>query len=90
MLFAKEPIIQLISLYLAFIYGVIYSKLYLLHHYCIFTHSRYTTVVITIIPPIYTNIYHESPGHVGLHYIALGLGTCYPTDVAGAWQSLTG
>ncbi|KAL1951522.1 hypothetical protein VTO73DRAFT_671 [Trametes versicolor] len=55
MLFAKEPIIQLISLYLAFIYGVIY-------------------MVITIIPPIYTNIYHESPGHVGLHYIALGLG----------------
>lgn len=26
MLFAKEPIIQLISLYLAFIYGVIYSE----------------------------------------------------------------
>ncbi|KAH9898224.1 MFS polyamine transporter [Cubamyces lactineus] len=54
-LFAKEPIIQLVSLYLAFIYGVIY-------------------LVITTIPPVFTNVYHERPGYVGLHYIALGLG----------------
>ncbi|KAI8981395.1 MFS polyamine transporter [Trametes punicea] len=54
-LFAREPIIQLISFYLAFIYGVIY-------------------LVIATIPAVFTNIYHERPGFVGLHYIALGLG----------------
>ncbi|KAI0654246.1 MFS polyamine transporter [Cubamyces menziesii] len=54
-LFAKEPIIQLVSLYLAFIYGVIY-------------------LVIATIPPVFADIYHERPGYIGLHYIALGLG----------------
>ncbi|KAI0639582.1 MFS polyamine transporter [Trametes polyzona] len=54
-LFAKEPIIQLVSLYLAFIYGVIY-------------------LVIATVPPIFADIYHERPGFIGLHYIALGLG----------------
>ncbi|OSD03245.1 MFS polyamine transporter [Trametes coccinea BRFM310] len=54
-LFAREPIIQLISMYLAFIYGVIY-------------------LVITTIPPVFANIYHETTGILGLHYISLGLG----------------
>ena len=31
-------------------------------------------VVLTTFPPIYTEIYHEKPGVVGLQYISLGLG----------------
>ncbi|KAH9858020.1 MFS polyamine transporter [Lenzites betulinus] len=54
-LFFKEPIIQLVAVYLAFTYGVIY-------------------MVITTIPPIFTDIYHEKTGIIGLHYISLGLG----------------
>ena len=33
-----------------------------------------STVVLTTLPEIYTKIYHETPGYVGLHYISLGLG----------------
>ncbi|RPD55901.1 MFS polyamine transporter [Lentinus tigrinus ALCF2SS1-6] len=54
-LWAQEPIVQLLGVYLAFIYGIIY-------------------LVLTTIPEIYTNVYHETPGFVGLHYISLGLG----------------
>ncbi|KAI0964038.1 hypothetical protein AcW1_000955 [Taiwanofungus camphoratus] len=32
-----------------------------------------TYLVLTTIPDIFTNIYHESPGIGGLHYIALGI-----------------
>ncbi|CDO72952.1 hypothetical protein BN946_scf185007.g6 [Trametes cinnabarina] len=62
LLFAREPIIQLISMYLAFIYGVIY-------------------LVITTIPPVFTDIYHETTGILGLHYIALGLGLFIASQV---------
>ncbi|RPD59300.1 MFS polyamine transporter [Lentinus tigrinus ALCF2SS1-7] len=31
-------------------------------------------LVLTTIPEIYTNIYHNTPGIVGLHYIGLGIG----------------
>ncbi|CCL98322.1 uncharacterized protein FIBRA_00316 [Fibroporia radiculosa] len=54
-LLIQEPIIQLVALYLAFIYGVIY-------------------LVLTTIPDIFSNVYHENVGIGGLHYIALGLG----------------
>ncbi|KAI0778356.1 MFS polyamine transporter [Trametes elegans] len=61
-LFATEPIIQLVAVYLAFIYGVIY-------------------LVIATIPAIYTNVYHEEPGIMGLHYIAMGLGLFVASQV---------
>ncbi|RDX51047.1 MFS polyamine transporter [Lentinus brumalis] len=31
-------------------------------------------LVLATIPQIFTNVYHETPGFVGLHYISLGLG----------------
>ncbi|OBZ79510.1 hypothetical protein A0H81_01194 [Grifola frondosa] len=61
-LFAQEPIIQLLGLYLAFVYGVIY-------------------LVLTTIPGIYTNIYHEKVGIVGLHYASLGIGLTIATQI---------
>lgn len=74
-LFATEPIIQLVSVYLAFIYGVIYREAHLPTCFPSFrTDGGNVAVVITTIPPIFANIYHERPGHIGLHYIALGLG----------------
>ncbi|KAH9949419.1 MFS polyamine transporter [Amylocystis lapponica] len=42
-MFAQEPIIQLIGMYMAFVYGLIY-------------------LVLTTIPTITTEIYHETPG----------------------------
>jgi hypothetical protein len=72
-LFASEPIIQLLGVYIAFIYGVFYRKPSLLafkrHPLSI---SR--TVFLTTMPSIFANVYNEGPGIQGLHYIALGIG----------------
>ncbi|KIK52998.1 hypothetical protein GYMLUDRAFT_49575 [Collybiopsis luxurians FD-317 M1] len=58
MLFLREPILQLLGVYMAFIYGIFY-------------------LFITTMPEIFTDIYHESIGIMGLNYLALGLGCVF-------------
>ncbi|KAJ3917217.1 MFS polyamine transporter [Lentinula edodes] len=58
MMFIREPILQLLGVYMAFIYGIFY-------------------VFITTIPGIFTIIYGESIGIMGLNYFALGLGMVF-------------
>ena len=74
---AQEPVIILLGTYLAFIYGIIYCAS-LRHDSLLSTEFRGSrncvAVVLTTFPPIYTEIYHEKPGVVGLQYISLGLG----------------
>ncbi|KAK0199634.1 MFS polyamine transporter [Desarmillaria ectypa] len=54
-LFVREPIVQIVALYMAFIYGVFY-------------------LYLTTIPTIFREVYRQSTGIAGLHYIALGIG----------------
>ncbi|EMD41905.1 hypothetical protein CERSUDRAFT_79517 [Gelatoporia subvermispora B] len=54
-LFFQEPMIQLLGIYLAFVYGVVY-------------------LVLTVMPAIFADVYHEEVGIAGLHYISLGVG----------------
>lgn len=54
-LFVREPIVQIVAVYMAFIYGVFY-------------------LYLTTIPTIFREVYHQSTGVAGLHYIALGIG----------------
>jgi len=57
-IFFNEPIIQLLGLYMAFIYGTVY-------------------LILTTIPVIFVELYHQEIGIAGLNYIALGIGlTC--------------
>jgi len=61
-LFFREPILQLLGGYMAFIYGIFY-------------------VFITTIPDIFTKIYDESTGIMGLNYLPLGLGMAFASYV---------
>ena len=54
-LLGTQPIIQIIALYLAYLYGVVY-------------------LVLTTLPTLWTERYHESIGIAGLNYISLGVG----------------
>ncbi|KAJ4466446.1 MFS general substrate transporter [Lentinula edodes] len=69
MMFIREPILQLLGVYMAFIYGIFYgAKLTLLAAFRLF---------ITTIPGIFTIIYGESIGIMGLNYFSLGLGMVF-------------
>ena len=68
-LFAQEPIIQLFGVYLAFVYGVVYCTSP--PPYRQITSDIVYPVVLTTIPSVYTDVYHERIGIVGLHYISL-------------------
>jgi MFS family permease len=61
-LFYEERIVQLLGLYMAFIYGIFY-------------------LFLTTIPTIFSEIYHESRGIGGLHYIALGIGLSLSSQI---------
>ncbi len=69
--FIYEPIVQLLGLYMAFVYGLLYCmcsrspRLYAL---------LYVLVFITTIPSTFQDVYHERVGISGLHYLALGVG----------------
>ncbi len=90
---AQEPIIQALGLYMAFIYGIIYCE----SCACVDALGSWidtSAVVLATIPQIFTNVYHETPGFVGLHYISLGLGQsrsstwvlpCILTHPVGLW-----
>lgn len=73
-LFFREPIIQLLGIYMAFIYGTLYctSRLVLV---IIFTCADFTSLVfLTTIPAIFETTYGEDVGIAGLNYFALGVG----------------
>ena len=66
-----EPIVQLLCLYMAFVYGLLY---------CVYPESSqshavlYISVYITTIPSIFQDVYHDRIGIAGLHYLAFGVG----------------
>ena len=71
-LFIQEPIIQLFGVYLAFVYGVLYSTCCPDPHQQIVSLMTQTlAVVLTTLPRIYTEVYNQKIDVVGLHYIAL-------------------
>ena len=39
-----------------------------------FAYLDFSSVFLTTMPAIFSDIYHEEPGIAGLHYIALGIG----------------
>ena len=39
-----------------------------------FANLDFSSVFLTTMPAIFSDIYHEEPGIAGLHYIALGVG----------------
>ncbi|KAF9044167.1 MFS polyamine transporter [Panaeolus papilionaceus] len=61
-LFYYEPIVQLLGIFMAYLYGVFY-------------------LFLTTMPAIFRDIYHEDVGIAGLHYIALGLGLSFASQV---------
>lgn len=80
-LFAYEPIVQLMGVYMAFVYGIFYRE-----SRCYVRFSCQLTprlpVYLTIIPSIFEGeTYHESVGIAGLHYIAFGLGVSLASQV---------
>ena len=60
-LLGTQPIIQLLALYIAFLYGVVY-------------------LVLTTMPVLWTERYHESIDIAGLNYISLGVGYLFGTQ----------
>ena len=75
-LFVQEPIIQILGIYMAFIYGLFYSMSFIprvLFALCLLR-GVFPSVFLTIIPNIFADVYNEAPGIAGLHYIALGVG----------------
>jgi hypothetical protein len=76
-LFAQETIIQVLGIYMAFIYGLFYRLFFFHTSTCLFSSHLppgFVLVFLTTIPTIFADIYHEAPGIAGLHYIALGVG----------------
>lgn len=54
-LLATQPIVQLIALYMGYLFGLFY-------------------LILSTFPTLYGEVYHQSLGIAGLHYISLGLG----------------
>ena len=94
-LFAQEPIIQLFGVYLAFVYGNMYRESMEPGCFVAITHE-FRTVVLTTLPGIYTEIYHQGAGVIGLHYIALvgsGLTSLFASltcAMTGTWHAHIG
>ena len=70
-MFIHEPIVQLLGLYMAFAYGLLYCM-------CAGSHQPYVilyvSVYITTMPSIFQGVYHDRIGIAGLHYLAFGVG----------------
>lgn len=62
-LLGTQPIIQVLAVYMAYLYGVVY-------------------LVLTTLPTLWTENYHESIGIAGLNYISLGVGYLIGTQSA--------
>lgn len=70
-MFIFEPIVQLLGIYMAFVYGLLYCMCPdPSHAYTIL----YISVFITTMPTIFQDVYHDRVGIAGLHYIAFGVG----------------
>jgi hypothetical protein len=70
---AREPIIQVIALYMAFTYGLFYSAL-TLQKKKKKNFDQTVVVFLTTMPFIFGGVYGQRPGIAGLHYLALGVG----------------
>lgn len=73
MLFVREPIIQLLGCYIAFIYGTLYRASLRVGNELLSAHCA-SAVFLTTIPLIFQGVYNEPLGISGLNYIALGIG----------------
>jgi hypothetical protein len=78
LLFAREPIIQLLGVYMAFLYGTLYCK-YLVRFLVVHAFPpglprSQPIVFLTTIPTIFQGVYGQRVGVAGLHYLALGVG----------------
>jgi hypothetical protein len=73
-LFVREPIIQLLGVYMAFIYGTLYRALSPLLSPPLANAT--SAVFLTTLPATFgpTGVYHERTGIAGLNYIAFGVG----------------
>ena len=70
-MFVHEPIVQLLGLYMAFAYGILYCMCAGLHQSYVIL---YVSVFITTMPSIFQDVYHDRIGIAGLHYLAFGVG----------------
>ena len=70
-MFVHEPIVQLLGLYMAFAYGLLYCMCAGLHQSYVIL---YVSVFITTMPSIFQDVYHNRIGIAGLHYLAFGVG----------------
>jgi hypothetical protein len=81
-LFALESIVQLLGVYMAFIYGVFYRAFpSMLALVTLFSLIHAFSVFLTTMPMIFAEVYNEEPGIAGLHYIALGIGLTLASQV---------
>ncbi|KAG1727551.1 MFS polyamine transporter [Suillus paluster] len=71
-LFFREPIVQILGVYMAYLYGTHYRKSFLFSS---------TSVFLTTIPSIFQGVYQQPVGIAGLHYIALGAGLMVAAQV---------
>ena len=64
---------QLLAIYTAFLYGLLHS---LSSYPPLFAlaYPGFPSVFLTIMPNVFADIYNETSGIAGLHYIALGVG----------------
>lgn len=77
-LFIYEPIVQLLGLYMAFLYGCLYC----MHAESVSCISSYTFLVfLTTISTTFQDVYHDRVGVAGLHYLALGIGISIPSQI---------
>ncbi|KAG0697178.1 MFS polyamine transporter [Suillus ampliporus] len=63
-LFVREPIVQLLGIYMGYLYGILYRRSFIFRWTCL----------LTTMPSIFQGVYHQPVGIAGLHYIALGIG----------------
>ena len=82
-MFLTEPIVSLLGVYQAFVYGLFLRLLLLSSHFASADHSRYGMMylMLTTLPSIFASPpYSESIGIAGLHYIALGIGFTFASQ----------
>lgn len=84
-LFVQEPIIQVMGLYMVFVYGMLYCESRL----SVAATTLITKIVfLTTIPTTFKNVYGQSLGISGLNYIAMGLGIAIASQVCMAYAIL--
>lgn len=83
MLFFCEPILQVLSLYISFVYGLLYRKSHQVLRCTIYGKVNHDfAVFLTTLIPTFQGVYHESLGISGLNYIALSIGLTGATQIS--------